>query len=176
MIQKISSLAILAILLLSANVAFSQSVKGNWSNKDMAKAREEINSIRGEVQESMGDDTDEYLDCYLQKVVNKYSNFEEADNDVDGCTKLAEKCLKELGANSSEKQSKKGNWNQTDIQRANAEVNAMRSEVHEMMGEDTDAYLACYLTKIEAHYKNFDKANADLKGCTKLATDCVSEF
>ena len=45
-----------------------------------------------------------------------------------------------------------------------------------MLGDQTDAYLDCYLEKIENNYDNFDAANSDEPGCTELAQECMSEL
>ena len=72
--------------------------------------------------------------------------------------------------------SSKGNWTQENKDKADTEVATMRSQVETMMGDKTDAYLDCYLEKVEANYANFDEANGDMDGCTKLATECMEDM
>jgi len=72
--------------------------------------------------------------------------------------------------------SSKGSWSQEDKDRADLEVASMRSQVEASMGDKTDAYLDCYLEKVEKAYDNFDEANGDLDGCTELATECLEEI
>lgn len=72
--------------------------------------------------------------------------------------------------------SKKGEWNDEDKNKAQTEVDKVRGDIEGMLGDKTQAYLDCYLEKIEDNYDNFDAANADEPGCTELAQQCMTEI
>lgn len=68
------------------------SEKGNWTEDEMNRAIDAVNSIRSQVEPVFGDRTQDFIDCYLEKVEANYENFASADSDVDGCTRLSEEC------------------------------------------------------------------------------------
>lgn len=71
------------------------STKGNWNADDVAKAEEAMAQIDEQLA-AFGDKKDDFKDCYLEKVMNTYNSFAEADTDIDGCSKLAEACASEV--------------------------------------------------------------------------------
>lgn len=76
--------------------AKSESKKGAWTDEEKAKADAEIAKVRSSIETSLGDNTDAYIECYLEKIQATYDNFDAANSDVDGCTELAEQCISEL--------------------------------------------------------------------------------
>lgn len=74
------------------------SEKGNWTEDEMNRAIEAVNSIRSQVEPVFGDKTQDFIDCYLEKVEASYDNFASADSDVQGCTKLSEECANSVMA------------------------------------------------------------------------------
>lgn len=68
------------------------SEKGNWTEEEMNRAISAVNEIRSQVEPVFGDKTQEFIDCYLEKVEASYENFATADSDVEGCTRLSEEC------------------------------------------------------------------------------------
>jgi len=69
--------------------------------------------------------------------------------------------------------SEKGKWLDSEKAKAQTEVNKVREQVEGLLGENTDAYIECYLEKVEQAYPDFDSANSDQPGCTKLAQECM---
>ena len=72
-------------------------------------------------------------------------------------------------------ESTKGNWNDTDKRLADAAVTSIDSQL-DALGENKQAYIDCYLEKVEANYNSFSVANSDAAGCEKLALECVDEL
>lgn len=70
--------------------------------------------------------------------------------------------------------SKKGAWSDDDKKKANDEMKKVESSL-DILGDKKQQFIDCYLDKIEDNYDNFDAANKDEKGCSKLATDCMKE-
>lgn len=159
----------------------AQSKKGHWSDEDKERLAIEIEDARPEVEEVLGDQTDAYIACYLKTLEDNYENFEAANSDAEGCTYYAEQCAtyfiesfleEELNSN----ESVRGHWSDADKKRAQVEIEKVKSEIEESLGEQTDDYIACYLLKVENYYENFDAANVDEPGCTKLARQCIDEL
>lgn len=73
-----------------------------------------------------------------------------------------------------EEVSKKGDWTDSDIERALAEINSERDQLVALIGEEkTDAFIDCAMEKIEANYENFEDADSDLSGMEKIGEDCM---
>jgi hypothetical protein len=68
--------------------------------------------------------------------------------------------------------SKKGAWSETDKNFLREEIKKVDSSF-DAFGESKEAYIACYMDKLEANYSNFNEANADGKGCEMLAMECL---
>jgi len=71
--------------------------------------------------------------------------------------------------------SKKGAWSDEDKKRADDEVKKVESSL-DVLGDKKEAYINCYLDKLENNYKSFDDANKDQKGCEKHALDCIQDI
>jgi hypothetical protein len=71
--------------------------------------------------------------------------------------------------------SKKGAWNKEDKDRANKEIKKVEADLS-ILGDKKQAYIDCYLEKLENNYDNFSAADTDEKGCEKLAIDCATEL
>ena len=71
--------------------------------------------------------------------------------------------------------SEKGAWNDADKQSAQDAVASIDGQL-DALGEQKQAYIDCYLEKVEANYRCFDDANKDASGCEKLALECVDEI
>lgn len=87
------AIAALSLLVLTA---CGGSSKGNWNEEDKNKAQTEVDKVRGDIEGMLGDKTDAYLDCYLEKIEENYNNFDEANADEPGCTELAQGCMEEI--------------------------------------------------------------------------------
>lgn len=67
-----------------------------WSEADIRTAEKEINRVKGEVKKLLKGDTKAYMDCYMYQIIHNYDNFHKANVDLEGCTRLAEKCMKQF--------------------------------------------------------------------------------
>ncbi len=71
--------------------------------------------------------------------------------------------------------SKKGAWTEKDKEKANSEIKKVEKDL-DLLGDKKQAYIDCYLEKIENSYDNFLAADSDEKGCEKLAIECGEEI
>ncbi|CAG5081079.1 hypothetical protein [Parvicella tangerina] len=92
--QLVFSTILAGVLLTSCSGVSSK--KGDWSKSDKEKAHKAIAEIDKELSDHYGDQKQDFIDCYLEKVENNYEDFATANADVDGCTKLAEQCSTEI--------------------------------------------------------------------------------
>lgn len=72
------------------------SKKGAWNDEDKDAARKEMVDIKDEIREAVGDNTDAYINCYLEKLEANYENLDASHNDIPGCSKLGQACMSEL--------------------------------------------------------------------------------
>ncbi len=72
-----------------------KSTIGHWTDNDKQAARAELESIRRSINTSMGNDSEQFIECYMATLERTYNNFEDASNDYDGRAKLAIDCAKE---------------------------------------------------------------------------------
>ncbi len=72
------------------------SEKGNWTDAEKELAMKEVAGVRDQIEGLLGENTDAYIDCYLEKVENAYPNFATANSDQPGCTTLAQECMEDL--------------------------------------------------------------------------------
>ena len=66
--------------------------KGKWTNSEKEKARKELSKVDAEIRETLGEQTDDFFDCYMEKIMSNYANFKEANEDFEGCENLALEC------------------------------------------------------------------------------------
>lgn len=92
------------------------------------------------------------------------------------CVEIPSSKLKTGHISYDDGKSRKGHWSAEDKRNAMIEIAKVRSDIEKSLGDRTDAYIECYIERVEANYKNFEKANADIKGCTKLAEKCIKEL
>jgi len=89
--MKTSSNLILSLLtMLLLATACNSSTKGNWSDADKKKFREEMNEV--EELANFGKNKSAWIECYLRKCEANYSSMHEADQDEEGVKKLALEC------------------------------------------------------------------------------------
>lgn len=75
-----------------------------------------------------------------------------------------------------EAKSEKGNWIDEDIEKFRGETDKVRDNLEAMLGDNTDAFVDCYLEKAIANYDGFDSANSDQAGMQQLATECMQDM
>lgn len=73
---------------------------------------------------------------------------------------------------SANAQSTVGNWSKKDKRKANKVVKAIDKEL-DVLGDQKQAYIDCYLEKVENNYESFQAADSDYKGCEMLAMECA---
>ncbi len=82
----------------------------------------------------------------------------------------------EFGNDQQGGRSKIGRWSKEDKKKAKDALVEVRKEIETVLGDDTDAYIDCYLKRVENTYPNFAAADADEAGVTELATKCINEI
>lgn len=144
----------------------NSSKKGEWSEADKEKFHKAMETVD---LTSLGDKKEKWIECYLDKVQANYPSFLSANSDEEGCKSYALICNDEVLSNGSVK----GNWSEVDKQQFKAD---MAKEDLSSFGENKDKWIACYLSKCEANYASYYKANSDESGeVEKMALECVSE-
>lgn len=95
--QIIAPILLVSFIFLSCATHPKVSERGNWSKADINRARSEMESARKEMDDLIGKKkTDAFIDCALQKIEMRYTNFKEADSDHAGIEKIAENCINEV--------------------------------------------------------------------------------
>lgn len=96
-------------------------------------------------------------------------NEESTDNTEAHAEETSNTVVEESGDIST-----KGNWNAADKQLANDAVAAIDEQLA-AFGDKKQAFIDCYLQKVEANYASFAEADVDLDGCSALAESCAAE-
>jgi hypothetical protein len=71
--------------------------------------------------------------------------------------------------------SEKGAWSDEDKQKVIDEVKNVESTLDFILGNKKEAYVNCYLEKLENNYEDFDAAYEDKEGSEKYAVDCMQD-
>lgn len=87
----------LTLVALIASCATSKT--GDWSKRDIQKVRKEIQLVESDLRATLASDTDAFIECYIQRIIETFPNFEAANSDEAGCSKLAEECVYEVLGN-----------------------------------------------------------------------------
>ena len=72
-------------------------------------------------------------------------------------------------------QSITGDWSKKDKKLAKKAVKAVEKDL-EVLGDNKQPYIDCYLEKIENNYSSFRAADSDVEGCANLAKACATEI
>lgn len=155
-------LALLAMVLLATSC--NTSTKGNWSDADKKKFREEMSKV--EELSNFGENKSKWIECYLSKCEASYSSFAAADSDETGVKKIAKECTIEVMANGSVK----GNWSEAD--KENFRQKMLSVDALSVFGESKLEWIECFLSKCEENYSCMAEADQDEKGVEKLALEC----
>src|ERR1035437_1157278 len=162
--------SILMTVIISATLILSScsngSVKGKWSDADKQKFNKEMEKTD---LSNLGENKTKWIESYLSKAVAKYSSFEEADKDVEGCKVLAAECGDAILSNGSVK----GKWSDADKQKFHKEMDNVDLSA---LGENKTKWIESYLNKAEAKYSSLYEADKDEAGCKDLATACNNEL
>lgn len=151
------------------------SKKGEWTDEDKERAIAELNSKRDEMVEMIGEaNTDEIIDCAMEKIQANYENFADADSDHEGMRQIGAECMTELleaGA------SIRGKWSDEDIEKAHAELESSRETLEALVGvETTDEFIDCVLERVQAEYVNFLEADSDFEGMEAIGEECMTSL
>jgi len=144
------------------------SVKGKWSEDDKKKFRNEMKNVKE--LSNFGENKEKFIECYLSKCEANYSSFSDADQDEKGVGKLAEDCSNFILENGSVK----GKWSEDDKKKFREDMNKI--EELSSFGDNKNKWIECYLSKCEANYSSYNKADQDEKGVEKIAEECSDEF
>ncbi len=162
--KKRSLFAMLLTTTMILSSCGSGSVKGKWSESDKQTFHKEMATVD---LSKLADKKEQWVECYLEKVEANYSSFGDANKDEAGCKKLALEC----NAAVFDDGSVKGRWAQSNKDRYYKDMSSLDLS---NLGENKQAWLDCYLEKLEANYMSYREANLDEKGCEKLAIECSS--
>lgn len=169
MMKNTKSIILMATLFVAvAFTSCNRSVKGKWSDKDKADFRKEMESV--EELSVYGANKEQMIECYLSKCEQNYASFYEADQDEKGLAVLALSCSDEAMSNGSVK----GTWSEVDKQKFRNDMNAVKEL--DSFGDKKSEWIECYLSKCEAKYDSFYKANQDEPGVTTIAESCTNEI
>lgn len=151
----------------------SVSKKGAWSDADKALAQAEIDKVESQL-DYLGENKQQFIDCYLEKVEANYSSFASANSDEPGCSKLSTACATDLIALTSGG-SEKSDWSKGDIDKMNEAVAQIDGDLS-VLGNKKQAFIDCYTGKVQANYGSFLEADVDVPGCSALSAECMKEI
>ncbi len=163
-LTKITFFILFSIVLISCN---TQSKKGKWSKADKIRFYQEMEKTKE--LDNLGEDKKKWIDCYFEKAQAEFSSYDDADNDLEGCKKLAEICGNEIIDQGSEI----GKWSERDKKLYFDEMNKTDFST---LGDVKDDYINCYLNKLENNFQSIRLANLDTLKCETLALECASEL
>jgi len=164
--KKIIWLLIIFVTLIAFYNCKDGSKKGQWTESDKQKFNSQLESVD---LSALGEYKSQMIDCYLNKIEENYTSYEEADKDVEGCKNLGFECYDEFIKFTS----KKGRWCESDKQKFNDQMDSV--ELTDL-GEYKSQMIECYLNKVEANYSSFEEANKDVEGCKSLGFKCYNEI
>jgi len=74
-----------------------KSTKGNWTEQDARKFMNDVSKSMKSFREIFGDEkADAVLECYLNKAILTFENYEEAEADTEKCKELANECVEDV--------------------------------------------------------------------------------
>jgi hypothetical protein len=90
----LKQLGIITLSVLLCASCSDKSTVGHWTDTDKQAARAELAGIRKSINTSMGNESEDFIECYMETLEKSYTNFEDASNDYDGRARLAVDCAK----------------------------------------------------------------------------------
>ena len=168
--MKIRNSILMAVVLFTSLILVScnGSVKGKWSESDKQKFYKEMEGVKE--LSNFGENKKKWIECYLSKCEANYSSYYKADTDEKGAAKIALECNDEVLSNGSVK----GKWSESDKQNFYKEMEGV--EELSNLGKNKKKWIECYLSKCEAKYSSFYKADSDEKGAAKIALECNDDI
>lgn len=70
--------------------------------------------------------------------------------------------------------SSKGNWNDSDVAKAQEAMASIDDQLA-AFGDKKEDFKNCYLDKVMTNYDSFADADADIDGCSALAETCATD-
>jgi len=91
--KNFMAIGLLALTVLSCDV----STKGDWSESDKKRMRDEFEKQRSQLDAIIGKEkTDKWLECAMMKMEANYNNPEEVDKDLKAAETIGAECMKDL--------------------------------------------------------------------------------
>jgi len=163
----VTGLIILVTLVL---IRQNGSLKGNWSESDKQRFREELENIPELYSKILGKNKSKFIEYCIASGEKNYSSFSELSHDSEGLQKISkESCVKIISNGSV-----KGKWSESDKQRFRRQL--VKEEGVIRLGVSKTNWIECCLNKIEANYSSYVEAIKDLDGGEKLALGCNDEM
>ena len=159
---------VLSTLLASCN----SSTKGNWSEADKKQAREAIN-LSSNDYEYLGEDKNEFTECFLEKVENEFSSYKMANMDTKGRKALWDSCMDELIEDS---ESELGNWSEKDLEKLKIIFESYKENSGDLSPEMVETFLECYSIKVINNFPSYFATDNDTEGCRRLSEECWEEL
>lgn len=165
------------LLFLCFTAKAQESKKGQWTNEDLKKARNEMFSEREQLDDLIGTEkTNDFIVCTLQRVEQEYENFAEADDDVEGVEIIADICI-DSSEKPTQKPSVKGLWNVGDYEKMYTELNSSKAEFEQIIGEEqTKSFINCAMERMENEFPNFEAANNNPEEMKAIGFDCMTSI
>lgn len=76
----------------------------------------------------------------------------------------------------SHKNSNSEGWSHQDRLKAIEQIEQVRDELEAQLGDQTDAFIACYLGKIEDAYPNLKALDSDNTKATQISKECAESL
>ena len=73
----------------------SESTQGNWSNEDIERFNADMEGIDDQLS-AMGAKKDAFIDCYFDKLQNRFASYAKANSDVEAASTFAMECTEEV--------------------------------------------------------------------------------
>ena len=167
--KHLNKILILMLLISTILTSCNTSRKGKWSTSDRTKFYKEMKKVSRSIDNLDEENKTKFIDLYFKKCQNNFSSFAEADEDEDGCEKLAIESSEEILANGSIK----GNWSADDKKKFRTTMNGVKEL--DNFGNNKKAWIECYLRKCEQTFESFYEADNELDD-EKIASECSVEL
>lgn len=165
-----SIVTVLVIIVILVLIRQNGSFKGNWSESDKQRFREELEKIPEPYLSVLGKNKVKFIEYCIASGEKNYSSFAELSNDSDGIQKISNESCVKIILNGSVK----GKWSESDKQRFRTQL--AKEEGVIKLGENKFIWIECCLSKMEAKYSCYINAIKDLEQGEKIALECNEEI
>ncbi|XOV69215.1 MAG: hypothetical protein ACFHU9_08515 [Fluviicola sp.] len=167
----------------------STSVKGNWSEEEIAEAYQSLEYSRNVMNNVIDSSKVDYLfDCVVSKLQENFSNMDEAvNNSNDGISQLTLECLEEeeifpelkndeaslVKEEVGDPNSNYGDWSDEDKVTMEEQLSELRPRFEAQMGkEKTDLVFECVRFNFEHAFKNYADINNHPETYKAILDEC----